>query len=330
MDRETGHGETNPHGINCVAVIGAGLMGHGIAQVFARNGCSVRLFDIAENLLTNAKERIRANLALFVEMGVEEEDVADRVLSRIETTTDLREALDGAEFVTEAVPEDLDLKAEIFKQIDAATGESVIMASNTSGLSMTGIAKSIRKGDRLLITHWFNPPYLIPVVEVLGTEFTAKETVKSTLAFLKEMGKEPVHVLKEVPGFLVNRIQTAMFREIMALLEAGVASAEDIDKAVSGSFGIRLAAIGPFATVDLAGVDLWYKGAKNLYPVFDNSTEPQKTWTEMVEKGFLGKKTGKGFFDYPVDCGTDVVKERDMKLISLLDILYGSKDKGGC
>jgi 3-hydroxybutyryl-CoA dehydrogenase len=330
MDRGTGNGETNPNRMERVAVIGAGLMGHGIAQVFAQNGCSVRLYDIAGGLLTRATERIRANLDLFVDTGVEDQGVFDRVLSRIKMTTDLREALDGAQFVTEAVLEDLDLKAEIFKQIDAATDENVVMASNTSTLSMSGIAKSIRKGDRLLVTHWFNPPHLIPVVEVLGTEVTGEATVKSTLAFLKEMGKEPVHVLKEVPGFLVNRIQTAMFREIMALLEAGVASAEDIDKAVSGSFGIRLAAIGPLATVDLAGVDLWYKGAKHLYPFFDNSTEPQKMWTEMVEKGLLGKEAGKGFFDYPLDCGTDIVKERDMRLIGLLDILRGSKIKGGC
>jgi len=171
----------------------------------------------------------------------------------------------------------------------------VILASNTSGLNISEVGKGIRKSDRLLITHWFNPPHLIPVVEVLKTEATAEKTLQWTLSFLKEMGKEPVHILKQVPGFLVNRIQTVMFREVIGLLEAGVATAENIDRAVSGSFGLRLAAIGPLATVDLAGVHLWFQGATNLYPLFDDSKKPQKTLAEMVEKGFLGKKTGKGF-----------------------------------
>jgi 3-hydroxybutyryl-CoA dehydrogenase len=311
--------------IKKVAVIGAGLMGHGIAQVFARNGCSVVLYDIHEDLLNVAIERIRSNLRLTIEMGFEKETVLDGVLSRIRITTNLRDAVAEAHFVTEAVPENIDLKIEVFKEIDAATNEEAIMASNTSSLSITEIGRSIAKSDRLIMTHWFNPPYLIPVVEVVKGESTSEEAFKRTFQFLKEIGKEPVQVLKQIPGLLVNRIQTAMFREIVGLLEAGVASAEDLDKAVSGSFGIRLAAIGPLATVDLAGVDLWYRGAKNLYPFFDNSQEPQKLLKEMVENGFQGIKTGKGFFEYPSDSQTNVVKERDRKLLTLLNLLYKEK-----
>jgi 3-hydroxybutyryl-CoA dehydrogenase len=195
------------------------------------------------------------------------------------------------------------------------------MASNTSGLSITEIGKVIAKSDRLLITHWFNPPHLIPVVEVLKTESTSEDAFNQVFSFLRRMGKEPVHVLKEVPGFLVNRIQTAMFREIVSLLEAGVADAEDIDKAVQGSFGLRLTAVGPLATVDLAGVDLWYKGAKNLYPVFDVSQEPQKLLTEMVEKGRHGIKTGKGFFDYRSESQAEIVQKRDIRLMKLIKSL---------
>jgi 3-hydroxyacyl-CoA dehydrogenase len=319
--------ESDPAAIKRVAVIGAGLMGHGIAQVFARGGCSVTLCDNNENVLRTAKDNVRSNLELCVEMGLENETIVDTVLSRIKITTNLRDAVREAEFVTEAVFEDLSLKKEIFKEIDALTNENVIMASNTSGLSITEIGKVITKSDRLLITHWFNPPHLIPVVEVLKLESPTEEAFNLTFNFLKRMGKEPVHVLKEVPGFLVNRIQTAMFREIVSLLEAGVAGAEDLDKAVQGSFGLRLAAVGPLATVDLAGVDLWYKGAKNLYPVFDVSQEPQKLLTEMVEKGFHGIKTGKGFFDYQADSKTDIIKDRDMKLIKLLKNLYHKQNK---
>lgn len=313
--------------ITQVAVAGAGLMGHGIAQVFARGGCSVKLYDVNEDVLRTSKERIRSNLRLCVETGFEDEAVVDRVLSRIETTRNLREAVQDVDFVTEAVFEDLNLKKEVFKEIDAAAGDNVIMASNTSGLNISEVGKVIGKSDRLLITHWFNPPHLIPVVEVLKTEGTSEKTLQWTLSFLKEMGKEPVHVLKQVPGFLVNRIQTAMFREVIGLLEAGVATAENIDRAVSGSFGLRLAAIGPLATVDLAGVHLWFQGAKNLYPLFDASQEPQKTLTEMVQKGCLGKKTGKGFFDYQGRNAKGNEEEiRDKKLLGILDILRKYKE----
>jgi 3-hydroxybutyryl-CoA dehydrogenase len=313
--------------VDRVAVIGAGLMGHGVAQVFASHGCSVKLYDINATILNNAIDRVNSNLQLYVEMGLEDQSWVDAVLSRIETTTSLRQAVEGAGFITEAVFEDLELKRKVFREIDAETGDDVVMASNTSNLSMTGIAKGLAKSDRLLITHWFNPPHLVPVVEVLKTAYTSEEAFTFTFDFLRQMGKEPVHVLKEVPGFLVNRIQTAMFREVVGLLEAGVASAEDIDKAVKGSFGLRLSVMGPLKVADLGGVDLWYKGTKALYPLFDNSTEPQKLLTEMVEKGLHGKKTGKGFFDYPTDSKTDVIKERDMKLIALLNILYGDKNK---
>jgi 3-hydroxyacyl-CoA dehydrogenase len=315
----------DPATVDRVAVIGAGLMGHGIAQVFARQGCSVMLYDNNEAVLGAALARIRSNLQLYIERGLEDERSVATILSRVETTMSLRHAVEGAGFVTEAVFEDPDLKRKIFKEIDAATGADVVMASNTSNLSMTGIASALRKGDRLLITHWFNPPHLIPVVEVLKTASTSEDAFRFTFDFLKRMGKEPVHVLKEIPGFLVNRIQTAMFREIIGLLEAGVASAEDIDKAVSGSFGLRLSVMGPLRVVDLAGVDLWYKGTKALYPLFDNSREPQELLTRMVENGLYGKKTGKGFFEYPADSTTDIIKERDLKLLALLGILYDKK-----
>jgi 3-hydroxyacyl-CoA dehydrogenase len=146
-------------------------------------------------------------------MGIEKEAFSDAVISRITTTTNLQDAVRGVQFVTEAVLEDLNLKRDIFKEIDAATDENVIIASNTSTLNITEMTKSIKNNGRFLITHWFNPPHLMPVVEVVKTESTTEETLRSTMQFLKDMGKEPIHVLKQVPGFLVNRIQTAMFRE---------------------------------------------------------------------------------------------------------------------
>jgi 3-hydroxybutyryl-CoA dehydrogenase len=316
---------THGSDITKTAVIGAGVMGHAIAQVFAHHGRSVMLYDINEKLLTAAMEKIRSNLTLYVEMGLEKEAFVESVLSRITTTTDLAAAVSRAEFVTEAVLEDVDLKKQLFGEIERATSDNVIMASNTSTLPLTEIGKALKKRERLIITHWFNPPHLVPVVEVIKGEWTTEETFRATVRFLKEMGKEPVHVLKQLPGFLVNRIQTAMFREVMALLEEGVASAEDIDRAVRWSFGLRLAVMGPLAVVDLAGVHLWYKGAQSLYPLLDASKEPQRLWAEMVEKGFLGERTGKGFFEYEPGSVPEIIRARDRKLLKLLSILYHDK-----
>ena len=317
----------NGTGTSETAVIGAGVMGHAIAQVFAQRGCSVMLYDISLELLAAAIEKIRSNLALYVEMGLEKEDFVEAVISRIRTTTDLGAAVARAQFVTEAVLEDRDLKKRIFREIAKAAPDHAIMASNTSTLPLAVIGEEAEKRDRLIITHWFNPPHLIPVVEVIRGESTSDETFRQTISFLKALGKEPVHVLKQLPGFLVNRIQTAMFREVIALLEEGVASAEDIDRAVRGSFGLRLAVMGPLAVVDLAGVHLWYKGAQSLYPLLDASKTPQKLWADMVEKGLFGERTGKGFFEYEPGSVPEIVKGRDKKLLKLLGILYN--DKGG-
>jgi 3-hydroxybutyryl-CoA dehydrogenase len=321
-------GDMSRTGIARTAVIGAGLMGHGIAQVFAENGCSVALYDIADTLLAGAMERIRANLALYVELGHESREFAEGVVSRIRTTTDLADAVKDAQYVTEAIPEDLNLKVDVFRKLDAATEDRVVLTTNTSTLSITAIATAIKKSDRVIITHWFNPPHLVPVVEVVKGESTSQETFELALRFLKEMGKDPVHVLKQVPGFLVNRIQTAMFREVVALLEEEVASAEDIDKAVQGSFGLRLATMGPLAVADLGGVDLWYKGAQNLYPSLDASKEPRRLWTEMVEKGDVGAKTGRGFFNYEPGEISGIIKARDVRLLAMIKLLYPRRPKG--
>ena len=315
--------------IRNAAVIGAGLMGHGIAQVFALGGCRVVLHDVDRTVLKNAVKKIRANFRLLGEARWVSRPSAEQALARISTTTDLEEAAAQADFVTEAVSENLELKRRIFERLDAATPEHAIIASNTSTLKITEIGGHLRKADRVVTTHWFNPPYLVPVVEIVRGEKTSDETVELTSRFLKKMGKEPVRVLKEVPGFLINRIQTAMFREVLSLLEMGVAEPEEIDRAVMGSFGLRLPIIGPLKTVDLGGLDIWYKGMKYLYPFFDNSKEPQRVMREKVEAGSFGLKAGKGFFEYPsAASGSRQERERDKKMIKLLALLYPKNRKG--
>jgi 3-hydroxyacyl-CoA dehydrogenase len=328
MVAKTGSGKRLKNPIRNTAVIGAGLMGHGIAQVFALGGCRVVLQDLDPRILASALERIRTNFQVLGDARWVGRTSAERALARISTTTDLEEAASQADFVTEAISEDLELKRRIFERLERAVPEHAIMASNTSTLKITDIGGHLRNAERVLTTHWFNPPYLVPVVEIVCSEKTSAETLDRTSEFLKKMGKEPVRILKEVPGFLVNRIQTAMFREVLSLLEMGVAEPAEIDRAVMGSFGLRLPIIGPLKTVDLGGLDIWYKGMKYLYPFFDNSREPQKVMRDKVEAGCLGRKSGKGFFEYaPATFGGEEERERDRKMIKQLSLLYPKNRK---
>ncbi|MDI6761427.1 MAG: 3-hydroxyacyl-CoA dehydrogenase NAD-binding domain-containing protein [Thermodesulfobacteriota bacterium] len=174
-----------------------------------------------------------------------------------------------------------------------------IIASNTSGLSLTEMASGIHRQDRPVITHWWNPPHIIPVVKVVKGQFTSDQTVDLVCQLLKTIGKKPVKILKEVPGFLGNRLQFALYREALACLKEGVASAEDIDTAVKGSFGFRFPTLGPLETSDFGGLDTFLTISQYLFEVIDRSTEPPELLKEMVSQGKLGVKTGEGFFSYP-------------------------------
>ncbi len=306
-----------------VAVIGAGLMGHGIAQAFTQGGCYVTLYDSDQTVLKQAKERIRLNLKALAQKGLEEEGRVDEILARIMPIADLAEAVRGADFVVESVTEDLLIKREVFNAIDALAPEEAILATNTSMLTISEIGKDVREKGRLVVTHWFNPPYLIPVVEVVKGAFTSQDTVEKAIRLLEKIGKMPVRILKEVPGHLLNRIQFALFRETLSLLQEGVATPEDIDKAVSASLGLRLATIGPLKSIDLAGIDLFWYGMRNMYSHLDNSLEPQEIIREKVSAGDVGRKSGKGFFEYEsAGVLSEDEKARDDKIMQLLTILY--------
>jgi 3-hydroxybutyryl-CoA dehydrogenase len=306
-----------------VAVIGAGLMGHGIAQAFAQGGSNVTLHDTDQTILKQARERIRLNLNALADKGLEAEGRIDEIVSRISPTRDLAEAVRDADFVVESVTEDLPIKREIFNAIYSLAPKEAILASNTSMLTISDIGKDVKAKERLVITHWFNPPYLIPVVEVVQGASTSQDTVERTIHLLEKIGKMPVRILKEIPGHLLNRIQFALFRETLGLLQEGVATPEEIDKAVSGSLGLRLATIGPLKSIDLAGIDLFWFGMKNMYSYLDNSLEPQEIIREKVRTGDVGRKSGKGFFEYEsAGLTSKDEKARDEKIMQLLTILY--------
>lgn len=310
-----------------IAVVGSGIMGHGIAQTFALGGYEVTLNDISDELLNNAVQRIRSNLDTFVEFGITTSENAKKALARIKTSKNLGEATRGSDVVVEALPEVMELKKRIVKELDETCPSHTIIASNTSGLSLTEMVSDIRRRDQAIIAHWWNPPHIIPVVEIVKGRYTSDQTVDVVYRLLVSIGKKPVKILKEVPGFLGNRLQFALYREALYCLKEGVASAEDIDTAVKGTFGFRLPTLGPLETSDLGGLDTFLNIAEYLFKGIDRSTEPPEFLKEKVRQGKLGVKTGEGFFRYTPEEAEKKIKERDRQFLQRLKCLYFGKTR---
>jgi 3-hydroxybutyryl-CoA dehydrogenase len=278
-----------------LAVIGAGLMGHGIAQIFAGMGWHVTLTDVDEAILVKAREGIRANLTLLAQNGIGRVDDVDAALGRIKTTLRLEEAAADAGLVIEAVAERVDLKQEIFRKLDNLCPAGTILATNTSVISITEIARKAGNRGRIVGTHFWNPPYLVPLVEVVPGADTSPETVGSTYDILKAVGKHPVKVRRDVPGFVGNRLQHALWREAISLVDQGIADAATVDEVIKNGFGIRLPVLGPLETADMVGLDLTLQIHDYILCHLDRSTEPAPILKEKVSQGDLGFKTGKGF-----------------------------------
>jgi 3-hydroxybutyryl-CoA dehydrogenase len=270
-----------------IAIIGAGLMGHGIAQVFARAGHTVRVYDPANAMLATLQERIRRNLS---DLGQDSEAVA-----HVSAHASLAEAVAGAAFVFEAGPENLALKQQIFVDIEAAAATEAILASNTSVIPITQIMSRLRRPSRALGTHWWNPPYLVPLVEVIRTAATSAECVQAMSALLGGAGKTPVTIDKDVPGFVGNRLQHALWREAIALVQEGVCDARTVDTVVKASFGRRLAVLGPLENADLVGTDLTLAIHETVLPHLDRTAGALPLLQQLVHDGKLGMKTGEGF-----------------------------------
>ena len=312
--------------IRNIGVIGAGTMGHGIALTYALGGYNVTMMDIREAALNNAIHHISNDLQTFVDNSVIYQNEVEKTLLRIRTTNKIDEVAKDADFITETIVEDAEAKRRVFDVLDNLCRQHTIFASNTSSLVISDFAQQCKRKDKILITHWMNPPHIVPAVEIARSVETSDETVDVIYALLKKVKKVPVRVMKQIPGLVINRLQAALFREVISLWQQGVASPEDIDLAVKGSFGFRLAAIGPLETCDLGGLDIWQKVAHNLFPVISDTHAPPEEFDRLVNNGNLGLKTGKGFFDYSVSYfgeGQDErIKSRDQKFIALLKLLY--------
>ena len=278
-----------------IAVIGAGLMGHGIAQIFAVHGHSVALMDLQEDLLVRAIENIRGNLGLMAQKGIVSAAEMEPAIQRIKTTTDLQEAVSQAQFVVEAVLEKLELKQQIFKDIDSFSPPDAILATNTSVISITQIAQKSKNRSRIVGTHFWNPPYLIPLVEVIRGDETAAEMVEKTYALLQRVGKHPVRVHKDVPGFVGNRLQHALWREAVSIVANGIADAATVDECIKFGFGLRLPQLGPMENIDMVGTDLTLAIHDYILKHLENSPDPSPILAEKVARGELGFKSGRGF-----------------------------------
>ena len=287
--------------IEYIAVIGAGLMGHGIAQEFAAAGYRVHLHDITETQLNTAREQIGKNLTLLAENGVIEEAHIPETMQRIQTTTDLTVAARTADFVVEAVTENLPLKQDIFKQLDSLCQPHTILASNTTALMPSQIGVNTNRTDKILNTHYFNPPYLIPLVELVRSPRTSDETVSTTFDLFTAIGKTPAIIEKEALGFVGPRLQAALIREAFAIVEQGIASAETVDLVVRNSFGRRLSVAGPFEVFELAGWDLVLAAFEELYKDLNSSPDINPLLREMVASGKLGVKSGEGFYAWTTE-----------------------------
>lgn len=270
-----------------IAVVGAGLMGHGIAHVFAQSGSRVRVYDSMEGSLESLRARIEANL---IELG-EPTDCLDLVSGHGR----LDEALQAADFIFEAAPEKLELKRRIFADIERAAPPWAIVASNTSVIPIGRIVEGLSTRSRMLGTHWWNPPFLVPLVEVVGAVDTHEGCVASMMALLASAGKTPVHVLKDVPGFVGNRLQHALWREAIALVAEGVCDARTVDTVVKASFGRRLAVLGPLENADLVGTDLTLDIHRNVIAHLDHTPAQSPFLESLVASGKLGMKSGEGF-----------------------------------
>lgn len=284
--------------IQNVAIIGAGLMGSGIAQLFA--GHPDHRVTTYDSFVSGVAvfDRIRGNLDGFVNKGVMSETDVAELLSRITHVDTMAEAVKEADFVVECIPEQMDLKQDLFCELETLCKPQAIFATNTSVMSITEIASKAKTKHRIVGTHFWNPPYLIPLVEVIKSDYTDESVMDVTMAILEKIGKHPVRVKRDVPGFLANRLQHALWREAISIVEKGIADAATVDEAIRMGFGLRLPVLGPMENADMVGTDLVLAIHDYILPHLENSPKPSPLLQERVDKGELGFKTGKGFQEW--------------------------------
>jgi 3-hydroxyacyl-CoA dehydrogenase len=296
------------------AVIGTGTMGPGMGAVLERAGVDVALYDVSEEQLEKARPGVDLARSVLDLLG-EEGNGAGSAELRFES--DLAAALDGVDLVVEAVPEKLELKQQVFADFEQHVPDDAILASNTSGIPITKIAENLEHPERVIGTHWSNPPHLIPMIEIIPGERTSPEVTETTQELVRQIGYYPCTLKKEVPGFVENRVLYAIMRECLALVDEGVVDAEELDLNVKWGIGYKLAVVPPMALLDMAGLDIYNAVASYLNQDLSDEKGVSSTITERVDQGKLGIKTGGGLFDYDAEHAAQLQKERAAALVAV-------------
>lgn len=306
-----------------VAVMGAGIMGHGIALVCAQAGKKVFLIESIIQAVEAARVRIRDSAEMLRTSGLLNNAQADAAVSNVSFSSRLEDA-SSADLVFEAIPEKVELKQPLFQLLDRICRPDTIFASNTSAIPITRLAEFSCYPQRVIGTHFFNPAQLIPLVEVITTEKTSPSVRDLVMQFLSDVGKKPVHIAKDLPGFIANRLQLALAREAMSLVQKGIATPEAIDTVVKYSFALRMLFSGPLEQRDWNGLDTHIGAAQTIYPDLEDAKGPLPILQEKVAKGELGMKTGKGFYDWTSKDVTEVAKRKSQQLVEVLKFVQSN------
>ena len=300
--------------IKKVGIVGAGTMGAGVAQIFAEFGYTVILYNRSEAGMKRAVERLQSKVAVNPISIETEAEVAG---AKIYTTHDLT-ALAQVDLISESIAENIEIKQDIFRKLNEICDANTLFTTNTSGLSISQIATAVSHPDRFAGVHFFNPSEIVPAVEVIKGEATSNVTCEVLIDLLKQMKKQPVLVQKDVPGFVASRLQCAVVREALHLIEEGIASPADIDAVMKHGLGLRWALLGPLEIADLGGLDIFNTVGSYIAKSLSNATDSPKVLQDLVAAGKLGAKTGSGFYDYPPGKANALVAERDEKLLEIL------------
>jgi 3-hydroxybutyryl-CoA dehydrogenase len=304
-----------------VTVLGLGTMGHGIVQAFASYGIPVHAYDEVAAARASLLERVRSNLVKFARHGLIAADQVEPTLARITLHDRLEAACRPATFVLEAVREDLAAKQALLQEVEGYVDDETILASNSSSFPISQSGARLKRPQQAVVTHWFNPPHIVPTVEIVPSPQTNEAVTQATLALHRNIGKQAIVIRKELPGFLVNRVQVAVMREVWDLYSKGIASAADIDAAIRGSMGFRLALLGPLRIHDFGGLDIQAAVYDNLCPDICSTTQVPEFMQKFITEEHLGFKSGQGYYNYPPEQKEQILADRDDRYLSLVKLL---------